>query len=97
MSMRHSDASLAELSAALHACSFGIVLHEVASGKAPELRTVQPLRCGAWRSCTHFRQARLRIQAWHTLSQLLRGAKLAVTVCRTSALKASRTWVDAVF
>ena len=45
---RRSDLSSAELRAALHACSFGVVLREVASGKAPVLRTMQPLRYVSW-------------------------------------------------
>ena len=45
--------SSTELRAALHACSFGIVLREVASGKAPQLRTVQPLRYDACQMYPH--------------------------------------------
>ena len=63
ISTRHSDLSSAELRAALPACSFGVVLHEIVSGKAPELRTVQPLRCGSWHVIYVFFEASLTVQA----------------------------------
>ena len=96
MSTRHSNLSSAELRATLHACSFGIVLHEVVSGKAPELRNVQPLRCGAWQLHALYTSPPQGTGMAHIVTAS-EGAKLPVTVCRTSALKASRTWDDAVF
>ena len=86
----------AELRAALHACSFGVVLHEVASGKAPELRTMQPLRYGSWHVIPRLFLSPPQGTGVKHVVTADRGAGPSVTACRTSALKASRTWDDAV-